>query len=410
MVQGLRAQAAVQEADRRKSEFLATLSHELRNPLTPIRFALDVLDRSQGTSAEAMEVLRRQLRQLIRLVDDLLDLTRLSRNKMQIRREGIDLVTLVTQAIDACRPDLDAAGHTLVTRLPDTPTWIDADADRMTQVLTNLLNNAIRYTPSGGTITVDLAVHDGDAVLSVADSGVGLTSADAARVFDMFTQVGGPGSGGLGIGLSLVRGIVEQHGGQVEARSDGPGCGSEFRVVLPIAAMPARPAVSETRPTRAGRKRRVLVVDDNVDSAEMISALLEMHGHEVSVAHDADGALAAVREFSPDAALLDIGLPGITGYDLARQLRTDRRTRQMQLIALTGWGQENDRARAREAGFDVHLTKPVEPHIVLAALDAGTSTPASAATGGGATGSLQMPHEHRPGREWPDAHHGRHDD
>jgi len=370
VLQALRVQSDLREADRRKSEFLATLSHELRNPLAPIRFALKMIEPGNGRDANALRIMQRQVQQLVRLVDDLLDATRLSSNKVQVRKTRMDLVPVVQQAIEAARPDIEAACHAIDVALPAEPVWLDADPDRVAQVVANLLTNATRYTPAGGRIAVAVSASDGEAVLSVSDTGVGLDREDLERVFDMFTQVGGPGSGGLGIGLALVRGIVELHGGHVEARSEGRGRGSEFRVVLPLAARAPAETTAGEEVLAFARPCRVLVVDDNTDSAEMMGTLLEMYGHTVRIAHDGESALALAREFSPDAALLDIGLPGLNGYELARRFRQDEGTRRMRLIALTGWGQEGDRIRATDAGFDAHLTKPSEPDVILAAIGA----------------------------------------
>jgi signal transduction histidine kinase/ActR/RegA family two-component response regulator len=372
VLQTLRIQSDLRDADRRKSEFIATLSHELRNPLTAIGFALNLIASGRDRDARALAVTRRQLQQLVRLVDDLLDATRLSSNKIQVRTARTDLGHVVRDAVEAARPDVERARHQLVLRLPASPVWLDGDADRLAQLTTNLLNNAVRYTPAGGRITVAVEADGDEAVLAVADTGVGMRTEDFERVFDMFTQVGGAGSGGLGIGLALVRGIAELHGGRAEARSDGPGLGSEFRVMLPLAreARPADVPDAPTVPPGAG-SCRVLIVDDNVDAVEMMAALLEMHGHEVRVAHDAASALTAAHDFAPEAAVLDIGLPGTDGYELARRFRGDARTRGVRLVALTGWGQDGDRVRAREAGFDVHLTKPADPEMILAVIRSG---------------------------------------
>lgn len=373
VLQALRLQSDLREADARKSVFLATLSHELRNPLAAIRYALEVLDgRDAGDDAAALPIMRRQLGHLVRLTDDLLDATRLSSNKIQIRRKRIDFAPILQHAIQASQAELSAARHEIDVALPDTPVWVDADPDRLAQVVTNLLSNATRYTPPGGRIQAKLSLADGETVLSVIDSGVGLEAQDLERVFEMFLQVGGPGSGGLGIGLALVRGIVELHGGRVEALSDGPGRGSEFRIWLPIARKASeRETAGVERRARAARSpRRVMIVDDNVDSAGALGALFEMRGHLVHVAHDAESALAAAADFAPDAGVLDIGLPGADGYELARRLRRAERTRRMRLVALTGWGQDADRALAEAAGFDMHLTKPAEPERILAAIEA----------------------------------------
>ncbi|MCL4811843.1 MAG: response regulator [Vicinamibacteraceae bacterium] len=369
VLETLRVQSALREADQRKSEFLATLSHELRNPLAPIGFALKLIEAGSPDRTAAVQVMRRQLRQLVRLVDDLLDATRLSSNKIQIRPTRADLVSIVEHAVESSMPDIEAARHALDVTWPAGPIWVEADTDRMVQVVSNLLNNASRYTPPGGRIGLALEEADGQAVLSVTDTGMGLDAADLERVFDMFTQVGGPGSGGLGIGLAIVRGIVELHGGCVEARSEGLGRGTEFRVVLPLVTHQPENAEAVPMPEPAAHDGcRVLVVDDNRDSAEMMSRVLELHGHRVQMAHDAETALSLVVETVPDVALLDIGLPGLDGYELARRLRDDERTRHVRLVAVTGWGAECDRTRAREAGFDAHLTKPAEPDVVLSTL------------------------------------------
>jgi signal transduction histidine kinase len=371
VLQALRAQESLREADRQKSDFLATLSHELRNPLAPIRFALKLIEQGHGSDGNALRIIERQFQQLVRLVDDLLDATRLSSNKIQLRRSRCDLVAIVQHAVEAATPDIAAAGHHLAMRLPTMPLWLDADEDRIAQVVTNLLTNATRYTPPGGQLTVGVARSDDGAVLTVTDTGIGLEPQDADRVFDMFTQVGGPGSGGLGIGLAIVRGIAELHGGRAEVVSKGLGHGSEFRVTLPIGTVPVadRVAPCEQPQSLPNGSRRVLVVDDNTDSTEMMAALLEMHGHTVWVAHDAHGALALAKEVSPEVALLDIGLPGLDGYELARRLRQSDVTRRARLVAVTGWGQDGDRAKARDAGFDAHLTKPAAPTDILAVLN-----------------------------------------
>jgi signal transduction histidine kinase/ActR/RegA family two-component response regulator len=375
-LESMRVRVELQAADQRKSEFLATLSHELRNPLAPMRYALTLIEHGDTHNANAVRVMERQFQQLVRLVDDLLDATRLSSNKIQLRKTRVDLIAIARQVIEAAQPEIDAAGHVLSVVLPSTPVWLDADEDRIAQVVTNLLNNACRYTPRGGQLMVT-AMSSGDkAVLTVADTGIGLHPEDLARVFDMFTQVGGPGSGGLGIGLAIVRGIVQLHGGQIDVHSAGAGHGSQFRVTLPLAASAQaheEPAsdrdVFDPQPPR-----RVLVVDDNLDSAAMMADLLEMNGHQIWVAHDADAALTLANQYGPDVALLDIGLPGTDGYELARRLRRDPATQGMRLIAVTGWGQDGDRERARDAGFDAHLTKPADPRAILGALSVTAST------------------------------------
>jgi len=367
-----RALEALRESDRRKSEFLATLSHELRNPLAPIRYALELLrcENDDGSPAHPKRVIERQLGHLVHLVDDLLDVTRIASNKIRLRRRRVGLADVVQHAVEATTPDIEQANHSLVVSLPADPLWIDADPDRLAQVLTNLLNNAVRYTPNGGRLTLTAAAVQDEVTISVSDTGVGLKSEDRERVFEMFTQVGEPGQGGLGIGLALVKGLVELHGGRIEVRSDGPGRGSEFLIRLPLVAAPSSSAAADAAATGArGTGRRVLVVDDNVDSAEMLKTFLELHGHDVRVANDGASALAMMPEFVPDIGLFDIGLPGMSGYDLARHIREDGRYGGIFLVAVTGWGQEEDRQRARECGFNAHLTKPADPadlHRVLA--------------------------------------------
>lgn len=366
-----RANVELAEADRRKNEFLATLSHELRNPLVPIRYALELLDRSDGASPDRSrprEIIDRQLEHLVRLVDDLLDVTRVASNKIRLRPDHVQLADIVQHAIESVAPDIEHARHELTVLLPETAIWLSGDPVRLSQVLTNLLVNAARYTPPGGRITISAVPIDDDVVISVADTGVGLSREDALRVFEMFAQVGEPGHGGLGIGLALVKGLVELHGGSVQVFSNGHGQGSEFRVRLPRAGAPGRtaqeaPAKTETSPLR------VLVVDDNNDSADMLKTFLEIDGHEVFVAYDGASALATAARVRPMIALLDIGLPDMTGYELAERLRTDPSTTDMYLIALTGWGQDGDLERARSAGFARHLTKPAHPAAIRAVLE-----------------------------------------
>jgi PAS domain S-box-containing protein len=381
-----RAELQLRETDRRRGEFLATLSHELRNPLAPIRYALELLGKeSHGPSAsQATKVIERQLAHLVHLVDDLLDMTRIASNKVQLRRGRVELAAIVDQAVDTVIGEARETRHELSVSLPPQPVWLEADAIRLTQVLTNLLLNAVRYTPLGGRIEVRSSTDGNDVIVSVKDTGIGLKHDDLERVFEMFTQVGEPGLGGLGIGLALVKSLVELHGGRVEARSDGLGKGAEFLVTLPLA--PATPAESPAAGGRAaaGSSRRVLVVDDNVDAADMMRTFLELDGHEVQVAYDAPTAIALVRERRPDVGLFDIGLPGMNGYELAEQLRRNPENGSLFLVAVTGWGQKDDRDRATASGFDAHLTKPPAPDAIRSLI---ASAPALTArrTGGPAT-------------------------
>ena len=372
ILETLRLQRELREADDHKNQFLATLSHELRNPLAPIRYALELMAQAEGrppgppaaSGTSPREVIERQLAHLVRLVDDLLDVTRIASNKIRLQKRLTPLDGILRQAVEATAQDIARARHTLEVLLPPEPIWLDADADRLAQVLINLLNNAARYTPDGGTLTLAARATGAEVVLSVKDTGVGLRGEDLHRIFEMFTQIGDQrGPGGLGIGLALVKGVVDLHGGRVEARSAGVGQGSEFLVRLPRAASPAATAAPPER-APAGASRRILVVDDNADSAEMMRAVLELDGHDVRVAYDGPSAVKSAKDFQPEVALLDIGLPGMDGYEVAQALRADAGTRRAQLIAVTGWGQEDDRKRARQHGFDAHLTKPADPDLI----------------------------------------------
>lgn len=374
----------LREADRRKDEFLATLAHELRNPLAPIRNSLSVL-RLAGTGPGAervYEMMERQVDQMVRLVDDLLEVSRIRRGKVALRRERVELGVVLRAAIETSRPAIETARHRLEVALPDEPLPLDADPVRLAQVFANLLNNAAKFTEEGGRIALR-AERDGDTVVvSVRDDGVGIPVDQLEEVFDAFRQVDGSlarARGGLGIGLTLVRRLVELHGGRVEARSEGPGTGSEFRVTLPLATGDARAAAEEEAPApgseRSAAPRRVLVVDDNPDAAESLEMLLRVLGAETRVAGDGEAALAAVRDFHPSIVLLDLGMPGMDGYEVARRIRErpDELGRPL-LIALTGWGQPEDRRRTREAGFDDHLVKPVDLGVLkslLAVVDGG---------------------------------------
>ena len=358
--------------DRRKNEFLATLAHELRNPLAPIRTGLALLRVTSDPPVveRTRQMMDRQLSHMVTLIDELLDLSRVTRGKIQLDRVRTDLLSVLGTAIETSRPLLDAAGVQFIVRVPEEPVVLDADRTRLAQVVSNLLNNAAKFTERGGRVEL-AAVRDGDElVMTVTDTGSGIPPDMLAHVFDMFVQVRDgavSGAAGLGIGLTLVRRLVELHDGRVWAESEGPGKGSTFYVVLPIATTaPAERLPSQTFPAAAGTRRRVLVVDDNVDAADMLAALLAYEGHEVRVESNGVAALTAAAEFRPDVAFLDIGLPGMNGYELARRLRLDPAFGNIVLIAVTGWGQQEDRQRSHEAGFDEHLTKPVDPDRVVA--------------------------------------------
>jgi len=358
------ANTQLSAADLRKDEFLATLSHELRNPLAPMRSALDVLKIKHGNDEDARVIgaFDRQLRHLTRLVDDLMEVSRITQNRMQLRRAPVDMAALTRGAVHDMAPVMTAARHALRLTLPETPLTVDGDATRLAQVVINLLGNAAKYTPDGGLIAVELAGSNGHAELRVRDNGIGIPAGALGTIFELFTQLE-PGReracGGLGIGLALARGIVELHGGEILVESDGPGRGSEFTLRLPLIA---GCAVAEETSTAPGQPAplRVLVVDDNVDAAETMATMLELFGCTTLLAHTAAGALALAPTFLPEVALLDIGLPDFNGYELARRLRGLDACASTKLIAATGWGQERDRQLARDAGFDHHLTKPID--------------------------------------------------
>ena len=355
---------ALKEADRRKDEFLATLAHELRNPLAPLRHGLDLLRRSPA-SAEAPEIremMDRQLVHLVRLIDDLLDVSRVSQGKIELRRRAVAAAEIVEAALESSRPLIDSSGHTLVLDLPEAPIWIDVDPTRLAQVVGNLLNNAAKYTPRGGRIHVSLSEDGGEASIAVADTGLGIPPEMQSKVFDLFAQVSqhlDRARGGLGSGLALVKQLVAMHGGSVTARSEGQDKGSVFTVRLPVVAAPAPDAAREPAAPAESRPLKVLVVDDNEAVAQTVGWMLEAIGHDYRLVHDGRDALAAAREFHPDAILLDIGLPGMDGYEVCRRLRCEPEFRATPIIAQTGWGQERDKALATQAGFDRHLVKPV---------------------------------------------------
>jgi signal transduction histidine kinase len=359
--------AELEEASRAKDEFLAMLGHEMRNPLAPIVTALDLIER-RGTDPFAREhdIMRRHARHLVRLVDDLLDVSRIARGKVTLQPGATDLCEVIDRAVDSVEPLMEERGHRLVVTAPSTLP-LCADADRLTQVLTNLLTNAARYTPAGGTVEVG-ARQEGDAVrLWVRDDGVGMSDELQRSAFDMFTQ--GPqgpqrAQGGLGLGLAVTRALVELHGGRVSAHSDGPGAGSTFEVVLPCST--GASASEEPVATASSRVLGILVVDDNVDAAVLLAERLASEGHEVAVAHDGLAALERFEQVRPDVALLDLGLPGIDGYELARRLR---RRSSCPLVAVTGYGQDADREAARQAGFSDLFAKPVDARALLAAID-----------------------------------------
>lgn len=395
----------VQEADRAKDQFLAMLAHELRNPLAPVRNAVEVMQ-VRGIQDPALErtceVVERQIQNMSRLVDDLLDVSRIRHGRIELRKEVVDLVAVTRNAVETARSTLEARRHAFTATYPPQPLWVEADPVRLEQVLTNLLNNAAKYTEPGGQVSLSVErdterkMADGKArpsslvhqpptvTVSVRDTGVGIAPDMLGRIFDVFTQADRSldrSQGGLGLGLTLVRSLVEMHGGSVEARSEGLGRGSEFLVRLPLSRSEGQRTNGENggrgaRPLPESvfappRSRRILVVDDNVDAAETLAELLELWGHDVCAVHDGAAALEAVGEYGPEVVLLDIGLPGMDGYEVARRLREgeDAGKERMLLIAVTGYGQEEDRRRSHDATLDYHLTKPVDPEALRQVLE-----------------------------------------
>jgi PAS domain S-box-containing protein len=361
-----RSQLALQETDRRKDEFIATLSHELRNPLAPIRTAAKIIASAHLAPDQlerAQMIIERQVTHMALLLDDLLDIARITQGKLRLKKEPVALSEVAEAAMEAARPLLDEKSHRVSVKLPAEAVWLEADPLRLAQILSNLLINAGKYSNPGSHIEVEATHQAGKLSISVKDNGLGLAPESINGIFEMFSQiegVEGRSEGGLGIGLALVKGLTELHGGTVEARSAGLGQGSEFIVQLPASKNPpSLPRVSDTAQAPAQR-RRVLIVDDNRDAAESLSMLLELSGHEVRVAHLGSAALTLAQSLRPDIALLDIGMPDLSGYEVARALRLEPWATDLQLIALTGWGQDEDRRRALEAGFDYHLTKPID--------------------------------------------------
>jgi two-component system CheB/CheR fusion protein len=364
-----RAEEAVREADRQKDEFLATLAHELRNPLAPIRNGLHILRLSRHNpefAGRALDMMERQLHHMVRLIDDLLDLSRLSQGKLELQKAAIELAAIVQHAVETSRPLIVQSSHELHLNFPPESILVEADLTRLAQVFANLLNNAAKYTDPGGRVTLTVERRNHEAVVRVQDNGIGIPAAMLDSVFDLFTQVDGSlekSQGGLGIGLSLVKRLVEKHGGTVEARSEGHGKGSEFVVRLPVlggSASKEQDASSQGAVIGAPAIRRVLVADDNADAAASLALLLEIMGHDVRTVQDGLEAVEAVAEFQPELILLDIGMPRLNGYDACRRIRAEWGC-DMVIVALTGWGQDQDRQLSRAAGFDHHLVKPVDP-------------------------------------------------
>ncbi|HEX2139563.1 MAG TPA: ATP-binding protein [Woeseiaceae bacterium] len=371
------AEISLRLADKHKDEFLATLAHELRNPLAPMVNAVSLMrspKATEATSEQARDIIQRQLSHMIRLVDDLLDVSRISRGKLTVRREPVELAKILENAVDTVRPLLEREHQALSIEIPERPIFMQADPVRLSQVFANLLNNASRYTQSGGKIGLTAAVHGNTARITVSDNGKGIAAEDLSGIFAMFAQDQDAGQrvqAGLGVGLALAKRLVELHGGSIQAESPGAGKGSTFTVQLPVKAAltseQGRP-VAAAKALPAGACARILLVDDNVDFATSLSFLLQEMGHEVCVAHNAEEALARAGEFQPDFAFLDIGLPVIDGYELARRLQALLRS-DIPLVAISGCGQEEDRRRAREAGFAWYLVKPVGLESIRSALN-----------------------------------------
>jgi CheY-like chemotaxis protein/two-component sensor histidine kinase len=373
------AQEALRQADRRKDEFLATLAHELRNPLAPIRSAIQFLQLqlpADGRIAQAGAIIDRQTQGMVRLVDDLLDLSRITRGRITLQRSRLELKEVLTSAIDTSRTLIEENAHELVVSTPAEEISVDGDPTRLAQIFSNLLNNAAKYTQNSGRIEVTVTRRAHEAVISVRDNGIGIPVDMLGAVFEMFTQV--PSSvdrsnGGLGIGLTLAKQLTEMHGGRIEARSGGIGRGSEFVVTLPIVDSAQGSLFTEPTLTTSGAQRRVLVADDNIDAAKMLSFLLDLSGFDVRTAADGPDALKVFEEFRPEIVVLDIGMPGMSGYEVATAIRSLPGGKDVLLVAVSGWGQESDRLAAFAAGFDHHLTKPVDFNSLQATFNTRTT-------------------------------------
>jgi signal transduction histidine kinase len=370
------AATELREADRRKNEFLATLAHELRNPLAPIRQSVVVAQSPRASPAQrqrSFEIIERQVAHMARLIEDLVEASRISRGRLELRLQATTLGAALLAAVETARPMIEARSQTLTVQVPEEPIQLNADPVRLAQVFINLLANAAKYTNPHGHIELRAAAQDGQAAVSVRDDGIGISPEMLPRVFDLFSQANTAlerTEGGLGIGLALARGIVVLHGGRIEARSAGAGRGSEFIVTLPMrtssAAHPAAPAAAEAE---AHCVRRILVADDNIDAADSLAMSLKLRGHEVEIAHDGRRALEIAAILHPQIALLDVGMPELNGYDLARRIRAHSWGRHMKLVAVTGWGQDEDRRQALAAGFDEHLTKPIDPQRLIGMIE-----------------------------------------
>ena len=382
----LRKMAAdLSEADHRKDEFLATLAHELRNPLAPIRNGIELLKRSDGDLTQSMGVIgvmERQMKHMVRLVDDLIDVSRITRNKLELRKQPVDLAQVLRTAIESSQPLIAEKGHRLEVSLPPKPVMLDADATRLVQVFSNLLNNSVKYTDAGGRITVQARRHGAEAQVVISDNGSGIPVTMLSKVFDMFTQLDSSlerTQGGLGIGLSMVKRLVELHGGTISIQSDGVGKGTQAEVRLPVSLAPEPlPWTMKAERAKPQQRRRILVADDNRDAADSLSQLLAIMGNEVRTAYDGVAAVDLASQIQPDVVMLDIGMPRMNGREACRRIRELPGMAAIVMIAVTGWGQEEDRLLSQEAGFDLHLTKPIDPAAVeslLASLSAPPTRP-----------------------------------
>lgn len=361
-----RAEEQLRDADRKKDDFIALLAHELRNPLAPIRNGLNVM-RLAGADEEAVgetrEIMGRQIAHMVRLIDDLLDVSRINRNKMDLRLARITLAEAVNSALETARPLIDAGGHSLSVTVPEGPIHLEADLTRLAQVFSNLLTNSAKYTRPGGKIRLIAERRGGEVAVSVRDDGIGIPPESLASIFDMFSQVDRGferATGGLGIGLALVKGLVEMHGGTVAAESEGEGKGSTFIVTLPVAATPTTSAPTPQANGKPEVRRRILIVDDSRDGADTLARMLRLMGNDVRIANDGLEGVEAAADFLPEIVLMDVGMPVLNGLDATRRIREHEWGRDMAIIALTGWGQEGDKERSRQAGCDGHLVKPVE--------------------------------------------------
>ena len=367
--------ADLADANRKKDEFLAILAHELRNPLAPIRNGLQIMrlagDKDE-TAHRVRTVMERQVSQLVRLVDDLMDLSRINQGRIELRKERVQLAKVLNDAVETSRPIITEMGHELSVTVPERPVVVDADPVRLAQVFSNLLNNAAKYSDTGGHIWLTAEWQGCDAMVSVRDSGIGIPADQLDRIFDMFTQIDQSlekARGGLGIGLDIVKRLVGMHGGRVEAKSKGPGLGAEFVVRLPVVVEASGPRAADDQDESAAKTAlRILIVDDDKDGADCLAMMLKMMGNETRTAHDGQEGIEAAEAFRPDVVLLDIGLPKLSGYEACRRLREQPRGKNIIIIAITGWGQDEDRRRSHEAGFDNHMVKPVDPTALMKVL------------------------------------------